>query len=621
MDFSIEKGQLFFLILIESRELKVKIWHLQTSLEVDHLVEKIESDERRRSQGSEPLVFNTFQTDSSSEEDNTSTEINGEFLHSQLLLHSLLTMNTANNDKASPITYFRKEYEDSAIGLRKIDEFESTYSADQALFWYTQDSFFYRLLNKAFRVQNIDVLYLLRTFIRDILNQLIEQQNRTPLSFDQVYRGQLMSRLELETFQVNTLISMNSLFSTTLERAHALFLLPEGGLEGNLVPVLFQINISNDLSGAKPFANIADKSAFPDEFEVLFMAGSIFRITGIDLNIDGISVIHLSLCGDNDHNLQKLFEHMREDIPPECIPLTYGIVLSNASKNEQAERFFRNVIKDLSVDDPLLTHCYHQLGNVLDERGEYQASLEYYEKALTRKLQILSEDDPSLANTYTCCGVAYLRKNQFDRALEFYQKALNIYKQAYGEDDQDVAMCLFNIGDVKVFQKRFEESVHMHEQALNIWTKYLPENHPDLARSHMAIAVAQNELLLGNEALEHYKKALDIVTNSLPPIHPTIASLYDSIGKLYYSTGNNQCAHEYFEAAFNLKQKLYSADHLNMAESYHNIGLIYKENGDWRKATSLLEQALTIQNNFFPPDHEASIRLLKDLKETKAMSV
>jgi tetratricopeptide (TPR) repeat protein len=80
---------------------------------------------------------------------------------------------------------------------------------------------------------------------------------------------------------------------------------------------------------------------------------------------------------------------MRDDIPPECIPLTYGIVLANAGKIEQAENFFRNVLKDLPADDSLVIHCYHQLGNVLDDRGKYQESLEYFEKALAKKLQML----------------------------------------------------------------------------------------------------------------------------------------------------------------------------------------------------------------------------------------
>ncbi|CAF4555880.1 unnamed protein product [Rotaria sp. Silwood2] len=263
----------------------------------------------------------------------------------------------SNNDKTSAIASFRKEYADNASVLEKINEFETTYLADQTLFWYIQDSFFYRVLNKAFRAQNIDALYVMYTFIRDIRHQLVEQQRRASSSITQVYRGQLISKLELELFKIGELISMNSFFSTTLQRVHAMFLLTEENLEEELTSVLFEININEYSPSMKPFANITEKSAFPDESEVLFMAGSIFRIIDIDLKIGGINVIKLLLCSDDDHNLKKLFEYMSEDVPPECSSLIYGIVLANASKVEQAEKFFQNVLKELPANGPLIATC------------------------------------------------------------------------------------------------------------------------------------------------------------------------------------------------------------------------------------------------------------------------
>ncbi|CAF4557912.1 unnamed protein product, partial [Rotaria sp. Silwood2] len=151
------------------------------------------------------------------------------------------------------------------------------------------------------------------------------------------------------------------------------------------------------------------------------MAGSIFRIIGIHLENDGVNAVQLVLCSNDDHDLKTLLEHMRKDIPQACIPITYGIVLANAGKPEQAERYFLNVLKELPADDPLVTHCYHQLGNVLDDRGKYEESLEYFEKALAKKLEILAANDPSVANTLTCCGGGYLRKDEFERALNSYQ--------------------------------------------------------------------------------------------------------------------------------------------------------------------------------------------------------
>jgi tetratricopeptide (TPR) repeat protein len=590
---------------------------IRTSLDVDQLINTIKCDEARKIHVMEPLAFNILQSDDSDEHEYSSNEMNGDFLHCELLLNSLLTMNASSNEKSSAIAYCRGEYENSESDYRTLDEFESNYSADRALYWYTRDSFLYRMLNKAFRMQNIDVLYLMRFFIRDIRNELVGQQAGAPISAAQVYRGQLMLKEELESFEVGKLISMSSFFSTTLDRAYASFLLPDGHVQDDLASVLFEIDISPHLSSAKPFADITEKSAFPNESEILFMAGSIFRIIDIQLKNDGISVVQLVLCSDDDHDLKALFEHMCEDVPPECTPLTYGIVLANAGKHEQAEFYFRKVLMELSADDPLVTHCYHQLGNVLDDRGKYDESLEYFERALAKKMEILPADDPSVANTHTCCGVGYFRKSDFERALISYQKALDIYKKVYGDENQDVAMCLYNIGDVRMLNNDFEDALRMYQQALSIWTKCLPDNHPDLARSHVAIAKVHRELLQIDQALEHQTTAFDIMVKSLPADHHELAVAHDNMGNLCYAIGDNECAEEHFEEALRIKQKHYSVEHAIMADSYHGMGLIYKDKGDYRRAASLLEQALAIQSKMLDSDHEASLRLQKDLDDVK----
>ena len=211
---------------------------------MDQLTNQIKSDEARKSHISEPLAFNTFHTNNSLEQGSSSVEINGGFLHSELLLNSIITMSSSTNEKRTAIAHWRKEYENSASDIRILDDFESNYSDIRALYWYTRDSFLYRILNKAFRVQNIDVLYLMRFFIRDIRNQLVKLQAVATVSVTRVYRGQMMSKEELKNLKVNELLSMNSFFSTTLDRTYASFLLPDEGVQDDLIAILFEIDIS-----------------------------------------------------------------------------------------------------------------------------------------------------------------------------------------------------------------------------------------------------------------------------------------------------------------------------------------------------------------------------------------
>ena len=73
----------------------------------------------------------------------------------------------------------RWEYRDNSNELNVIKEFTENYTSDQAIHWYTRDSFLYRLLNKALRSQNIDIIFKFRLIIADVykqLNELFEAQ-------------------------------------------------------------------------------------------------------------------------------------------------------------------------------------------------------------------------------------------------------------------------------------------------------------------------------------------------------------------------------------------------------------------------------------------------------------
>ncbi|CAF3119508.1 unnamed protein product [Rotaria sp. Silwood2] len=117
----------------------------------------------------EQLVLNVFNTSSTDEQ--STTGLNGQFIHSQLL-----------------INYNKNE-------LSIVHEFEENYSSDRAIWWYTRESFLYRQLSKALRVQNIDLLFIFRFFIRDIQEQLEKHQCSSSI---RVFRGQLMLNEEFK---------------------------------------------------------------------------------------------------------------------------------------------------------------------------------------------------------------------------------------------------------------------------------------------------------------------------------------------------------------------------------------------------------------------------------------
>ncbi|CAF4940366.1 unnamed protein product, partial [Rotaria socialis] len=237
---------------------------------LDDLITRIKADHRIQKIVEEPLSINIFTTGGSS-----TTGLNGQFVFSQILIDCLLRLKPTKADKKELIDRCKQLYQDNQYELSKIHDFRQKYSPEKALWWYTRQSFFYKTLNAALRKQNIHFIFLFREFISDIHRQLKANQAADTL---RAYRGQMISSDELETFKKNCdhFISINSFFSTSLDKTHALLFLNSCDVGDNLEPVLFEIDANPTLVTSKPFADVSSYSEFTGESEVLFMLGSIF---------------------------------------------------------------------------------------------------------------------------------------------------------------------------------------------------------------------------------------------------------------------------------------------------------------------------------------------------------
>ena len=289
-------------------------------------------------------------------------------------------------------------------------------------------------MNQAFRTLDFDVLILFRTIIRDIENQLRQAQSSYSTC---AFRAQLMSREELSILKrsVGKVISINSFLSASGDPEYVHFLLDSAASSSDMQCVLFEVDADPSMSNTKPFADITSFSAFPNEHEILFMAGSIFHVISIDQQPDSIIyVVHLSLYSQDEHDVKELFKYIREDIGEENNLYTLGKLLSKSGKLNVAERCFRQFLNESSDDDPNIGGCFHALGVIFQDRGQYKDSLQMYGKALDFAKRTLPAMHPNMANLYDSRGVVYGRMNKLEIGVYSLKKALNIYKHVYGEN-------------------------------------------------------------------------------------------------------------------------------------------------------------------------------------------
>ena len=542
------------------------------------LIHIIKQDQKSRVKIEEPLSINIFKT-GANKADQSTTGLNGNFVHSLLLIDVLIRMKSIESDKQQLIQLCKKEYQTNQKELIFVREFEKDYRSEKALWWYTRDSFLYRMLNKALRVQNIDLLFLFRFVISDIYQQLKQYQQKSPI---RVYRGQVMSIDELNTLRgsVDNFISINSFFSTSTNRHQALGFLNSTEITGDLCRVLFVIDADPQVVKSKPFSDISSLSYFSKECEVLFMMGSIFRLIKIEeTKNEEVIMIHMELCGDDEHDLKELFDHMKKEFCGGNEPVnlrSFGLVLQKMGKYDLAEKIYHRSLAELPPNDPSRGDLYCDLGIVTSDKGAYDSSLEWFQKSLVIHKQRGSSNYVRIGIVYNCIGENYRGQNDLEKALENYKKAIELFRNANDEDNPYMAGPYNNIAVVYRGQNKYTEALDFYKKSLAIMEQHLPSNHQDIATSH------------------------------------------NNIGNLYYNLNKYDLALKHHQQSLQMRLKSLPGDHPDIAMSYENIAFIHEKNREWKQALELLEKALNIRQHTFSSQHPKVLRVKADIQRVSA---
>jgi len=529
---------------------------------LDELISQIESNHKYIVKADEPLSFVVFKVDGHGGK--TLLDLNGDFLNFQLLIEILVRMKAYKTDREDFLSMCKEKYKGNSGYLKTAEEFYTNYKPEKALWWYTQDTFIYKILNKALRTQNIDVLFNFHWFINDIRQQL--RRNQYPERI-QVYRGQCMSNNELTSYKnsIGQFISTHTFFSTSVNKKQAISFAIESDIrlttksknDPDIKRVLFEINADPQVvtSNNKPFADITSHSYFPKEKEVLFMVGSIFRLDSIQLNGlneqgQTLAVIRMTLCGEQQYELHELYRSMREDYGNQETDLrSLGTLLARMGQFDMAQKYYQKMLDQTPPKDPALGDLYHSLGCVAADKGDCDTSLDWYKKSLAIKMKTRPSDYVSICQTYNNIGLVLQKKGDISQALEYFNKAIALFQRAHDENHIYMSALYNGIGEIYKEQQQYEKALYYHKMSLSIKQKHRLPNHPDLAISYNRIGLVHHCLRHHDTALNYYNRSLEINEKVLPSMHIEIANTYMNIGLLYGDKGNLETALNYLKSA------------------------------------------------------------------------
>jgi hypothetical protein len=210
------------------------------------------------------------------------TEDSRSFILYQLLMEVLLRIPNLEEIKKDFIDWFLMHHSTNPKDKEAIDLFASTFQPNQAIMWYTNPSFVYRILGRTFATNNIRFIFTIRYFICHLYRELKDLHEKTFAILDPricVYRGKTMSISDFDKLKasIGKLVIIKCFLSASLDKDVALAFAGEQEVAMGNVAVIFRMKINKFANRSKPFAFVGEKSNIKDKAEFLLAPGIIFR--------------------------------------------------------------------------------------------------------------------------------------------------------------------------------------------------------------------------------------------------------------------------------------------------------------------------------------------------------
>ena len=355
------------------------------------------------------------------------------FMYTQILKEILLSINFDEQYFNDFLIFCRDEFKGNTRELRNINEIQKDYRNKTPIWWYTRETFLYKILNKALRFMDIDIILQMGFFVCDLHKQTAAlhakqfTEHTSSTSFV-VYRGQGLSQTDFDQMKQSKggLLAFNNFLSTSKQREVSLRFLRPIITKRDSVPVLFVMNIDPTIIHT-PFAHIRDISNKKTEDEILFSMHSVFRIGEIEKFDDDNRIwkVELTFTSDNDPDLRVLTEKMREEMQGPIGRYRLGFLMIKLNKLDQAEKLYELLLREIT-DQYEKALCFHQLAWVYTYQGKYEEAAKYNHKSLEINKIILPVDHPNLPTSYNNIGGVYHSMGEYAKALEYYHNHLKL---------------------------------------------------------------------------------------------------------------------------------------------------------------------------------------------------
>ena len=275
--------------------------------------------------------------------------------------------------------------------------------------------------------------------------------------------------------------------------------------------------------GAKAFS-IIDRN--PEDSEFKLQSGSIYNDlanTYADMNRNELALKHYKdaaaisreFLGENHINTAITYSNI-------------GSLYKQNQNTYQAKFYLEkalNILSEAPIDKLTKYLIINSLGDIHRNNGEYNKSIDYYERAVRGIVESEGESNFHLAGIYGKLGASYMKTGQFEKAKEAIKKGMELNSSLSKNPGQKIYLLTVN-GNLSGLKENSAEALEYYKQALSICEKNFPE---DPSRISSVLNNITKILTMTGEfekAFEFNDRAIGLFLSRGVKQHPALANSY-----------------------------------------------------------------------------------------------
>ena len=309
------------------------------------------------------------------------------------------------------------------------------------------------------------------------------------------------------------------------------------------------------------------------------------------------------------HTARGLLEVAADPLVHADLQRGLAVMARTDGRLDEAEALLRNALERAqSHPDSTIairTILQGDLGNVLQDRGDYANAERAYRESLTLTRNRLGPRHPRVARGHANLGRVLENRGRYEAAEREVRQALSITVDILGDRHPDLITIRTNLGNALYLQGKLSEAEAEHREALSIALENYELTHPRVAFVRNNLALVLSPQGRHEDAREQLRTAIDAWMSANEPGHPYVAALHYNLGLAWSADEHHAEAETEYRSALGLGEKALGADHPKLLSVRADLAAtLLARDKDLEEARTLVEAAWTKAETVELPDEE-----------------